>query len=165
MYLPNFKIMYLEIYKLFYLKKICMLLITLCSTTFVCKVFYFAHLILWHSHYCRMKWNIDSIFLSQCIQPWHSFCTCWADFYATDCQSIQTSVSMEFMPSHNHNHGCSLHWFFFPLLGPSRLYLATASTPISIFQILKAGEGFLYASAVRSLCSLSSMVTSPALLG
>jgi hypothetical protein len=140
-----------------------MLLITLCSTTFVCKDFYFAHLILWHSHYCRMKVKHRLNFLSQCIQPWHSFCTCWADFSAADRQSTQTSVSMEFMPSHN--HGCSLHWIFFPLLGPSRLYLATASTPISIFQVLKAGEGFLYASAVRSLCSLSSMVTSPVLLG
>jgi hypothetical protein len=47
--LPNFEMVYFRIYKYKFIFKTCMLLITLCSTTFVCEVFYFAHLIAWHS--------------------------------------------------------------------------------------------------------------------
>jgi hypothetical protein len=32
-----------------------MLFITLCCTTFLCKVFHFAYLISWQSHYSRME--------------------------------------------------------------------------------------------------------------
>jgi hypothetical protein len=55
MYVLNFKMVYLAIYKLFFIFLTCMMLITLCSTTFVCQVFHFAHFILWHSHYSKMK--------------------------------------------------------------------------------------------------------------
>jgi uncharacterized membrane protein len=56
MYISNFEIVYLAIY--IYILT-CMLLIALCSTTFVCKIVHFAHLISWHSHYSRMvlEWS------------------------------------------------------------------------------------------------------------
>jgi hypothetical protein len=56
-YIPNFKIVYLAIcyFILFYYFLTCMLLIDLCSTTFICKVFHFVHLISWHFHYSKMK--------------------------------------------------------------------------------------------------------------
>jgi hypothetical protein len=53
---------FINIYFLILKLACCWLLITLCCTTFVCKVFHFAHLISWHSHYSRMEWNIYSVF-------------------------------------------------------------------------------------------------------
>ena len=54
MYIPNFKMVYFAILYFIYFSTY-MLFITLCSITFVCKVFHFAHLISWHSHYSKME--------------------------------------------------------------------------------------------------------------
>jgi hypothetical protein len=55
MYISNLEMVYFAINKYFFKFSTYMLFITLFSTTFVCKVFHFAHLISWHSHYSRME--------------------------------------------------------------------------------------------------------------
>jgi hypothetical protein len=55
MYISNFELVYFAIYKYFLFFSTYILFITLCSITIVHKVFHFAHLISWHSHYSRME--------------------------------------------------------------------------------------------------------------
>jgi hypothetical protein len=55
MYIPNFEMVYFAIFKYIFKFSTYMLFITLCSTTFVYKVFHFVGMISWHSHFSRMN--------------------------------------------------------------------------------------------------------------
>jgi hypothetical protein len=55
MYIPNFEMVYLAIYKYFLFKKKLHVVDYFVLYNFCVKVFHFAHLISWRSHYSRMK--------------------------------------------------------------------------------------------------------------